>query len=139
MAMRAKRAEIPVATLRPQITVTELTDRARDERILNGTPITRNPAKYLNFSKPDFVADNSNADFEAPGREDYSLDLTSIDFNLTEPGVELEMKQRDPLRFSTKARGRYMSYRVENHQGECEVGAIMVESAGTQREKRKAA
>jgi hypothetical protein len=133
-----KRVEIPVATLRPSVTVTELTDKARDERILSTT--TRNPAKYWNFDKPDYVADNTNRDFEAPGREDYSLDLSATDFDLTDAGVELEIKQREPpLRFSTKARGRFISYRVENHQGECEVGSLMVESAGTQREKRKAA
>lgn len=134
-----KRLEIPVATLRPSITVTELTEAAQDERILNLNAITRNPAKYRNFAKADYVADNSNADFEGPGREDYSLDLTSVDFDLTDPGVELEIKQRETLRFSTKARGRYVSYRIENKQGKCEVGGLLVESAGAQRETRKAA
>ena len=133
-----KQLQLAVATVRPSIRVTELTDGAEDERPLNTTPITRDPAKYRNFDRADFVPGNLNKDFEAPGRLDYSLDVTSVDFDLTEPGVELDIKQRDVLRFSTKARGRYMSYRVENTNGECEVSAALVESEGTQREPRKA-
>jgi hypothetical protein len=134
-----KRVEIAVATLMPSVTVTEITEKAKDERILNSTPITRNPAKYHLFSKADYVADNTNQDFEAPMRQDYSLDLTNTDFDLTDPGVQLEIKQNDTLRFSTKARGRWVSYRIENKQGVCETQALLAESTGTQRETRKAA
>ena len=133
-----KRVEFSVATLRPSITITEISEGARDERLLNLSPITRNPAKYRNFDKANYNPSNDNDDFEVPGREDYSLDLTSIDFDLQE-GIELEIKQRDVLRFSTKARGQYMSYRVENAQGKCDISAVLVESVGAQREPRKAA
>jgi hypothetical protein len=133
-----KRLELAVATLRPSITVTELPDGAGDERILNPTAITRNPLKYRNFGKVDFDPTNANDDFEAPGREDYSLDVSSTPCNL-QAGIHLEIKQRDVLRFATKARGRYMSYRVENSQGKCEVSGVLAESTGAQREVRKAA
>src|SRR5207253_639209 len=50
-----KRIEIGISTWRPSITVTQLTEKANDERLLNVALITKSPAKYNIFGKPDYV------------------------------------------------------------------------------------
>lgn len=132
-----KQLKMAVATLRASITVTQLMDGAKDERLLTPTPIQRSRARYRNFGRADFDPSNVNDDFSAPGREDYSQ-VFDNDFYLQD-GVELGIKQREVLPFSTKARGRYASVRVENSQGECEIGGFLTDSTGTQRNQSRRA
>jgi hypothetical protein len=131
-----KRVEIALKTLHPSITVTELMDRASDERALHASPITKSPVKYETFNQNDWNPSNVNNDFDTPGRQDYTLDWTS-DFSLPDSGIDLETKQRTPLKFSTKARGQFLSYRVENAQGRADITRILLESEGVSREPRR--
>lgn len=129
------RAEFAVATLRPSITITEHTDKAGDERTLTATPVTKNPAKYDLFNKADYALDNSNNDFDAPGRQDYSVP----DGVFLQGGIPLDQKTESVIRLSTKVRGRWVSYKVTNTRGECDLLGVLTESTGTQRETRRAA
>lgn len=125
-----KRVEIAAMTLRPSLTVTELGSGAGDERPLHFSPITEDPTKYTTFGKNDWNPTNANNDFNTPGREDYSMDWGS-EFSLpAEAGLDIELKQRTPLPFSTKAQGEFMSYRIENTEGRADVAGLIVESAG---------
>ncbi len=138
-----KRVEIPIATWRPSITVTELTDKAGDERVLTAAAVTKDPAKYDIAFKPDYVITNANGDFDAPGRQDYALDPTQGVYPSGSiggsNGIDGDKKQTSVLRFSTKARGRYISYRIANTQGACDMAGVLCESSGAQREIRRAA
>lgn len=134
-----QRVEMAVSTWAPSILVTELTERAADERPLNLTPITKSRTEYDNFGKKNWVPTNVNDDWGAPGRQDYSMALGPPGVYL-KGGIDLERKQRGrPLRFSTRCRGQYISYRIANSQGQCDVISVApVESAGSHREPRRA-
>lgn len=132
-----KRVEIAVSTWNPSIVVTELTEKANDERNLTRNAITTNRLKYDIFGKNDFIADNRNDDYNARGRQDYSTDMA--DGIYLGSGIDLEKKQRKILRFSVQTMGRWVSYRIESTQGACDVEGVLAESAGSQREPRKAA
>lgn len=133
-----KKVEINVDTWAPSIVVTEMTEAGGDERLLNVTPITKSRTAYKNFLKKDWDTTNKNLDWDTPGREDYSIAVDDVGFDPTKFGIDFDRKQTSPLRFSTKCRGRYVSYRVANSQGQCDVAAVLVESTGTQWEPRRA-
>lgn len=131
-----KRVEIGLKTLRPSVFVSELSERANDVRRLHDNPVTRSPVRYDVFGKDNWDPSNANNDFNTPGRQDYSVDWSS-DFQLPPEGIDIQIKQHSPLRFSTKARGQYLSYRVENGAGRADVTAMLVESAGVSREPKR--
>lgn len=133
------RAEIACATWAPSIKVTQLTERAGDERPLNVTPITKSRTVYDRFAVKDWDPTNANGDWDTPGRQDYSIVADDAGIDPGAAGIDPERKQNTVLRFSTKARARYMSYRIENSQGSCDVSAVLVESAGVPRTIRRAA
>lgn len=133
-----KRVEIGVSTWAPSIVVTELTERAGDERGLNVTPITKSRTEYDTFGRKNWTPTNENDDWGTPGRQDYSLTTDTTGFLLGADGIDFDRQQAANLRFSTKARGKYISYRIANSQGRCDVCWIYAESSGTQREPRRA-
>jgi hypothetical protein len=137
MFRNQKQLKVSLRTWRPAVTITQLTDRASDERVITRNAITRDTLKFDVWGKRDFVPDNSNDDADAPGRQDYSADFT--DGMYLGSGVDLEKKQSLPLEFSVQAQSRWVSYRIENTQGACDVEGVLVESAGAQRVPRRAA
>lgn len=132
-----KRVELGVSTWAPSMTVTELTETAGDERALNVTPITKSRTEYDTFARKDWDPTNINDDWETYGRQDYSILADDTGFD-PGSGIDPDRKQASTLRFATKARGRYISYRIENNQGQADVTSLLVESSGTQREPRRA-
>jgi hypothetical protein len=136
-----QRVEIACATWAPRIKVTQVTERAGDERPLNVTPITKSPTVYDRFGKKDWDPTNANDDWDTPGRQDYSVVADDAGFEIQDAGagIDPERTQNAVLRFSTKARARYVSYRIENSQGSCDVAGVLVESAGVPRTIRRAA
>ncbi len=133
-----KRIEIGVSTWRPSITVTELTEKANDERVLTLTPITKDPTKYGVFGKPDYVTSNINSDFFSVGRQDYSIpDGVYIDNN--NGGINMDQTQQSVLRFATMVRARWISYRIENTQGQCFIDGTLMKATPQQRQETRAA
>lgn len=132
-----KQVQIGITTWAPSITVTELTESANDERALNSNAITKSRTQYDTFGRGDWVTTNINDDWATPGRQDYSIVANDTGFVVDGEGIDPDQKQTSTLRFSTKARGKYISYRVANSQGCADVGWILVESSGTQREPRR--
>lgn len=132
-----KQVQIGISTWAPSITVTELTESANDERALNQNAITKSRTQYDTLGRKDWVATNSNDDWDTPGRQDYSITADETGFLVDGDGIDPDQKQASTLRFSTKARGKYISYRIANNQGNADVGWILVESSGTQREPRR--
>lgn len=132
-----KQVQIGVSTWSPSIMVTELTESTSDERPLNSNAITKSRTEYDTFARKGWVATNVNNDWHTPGRQDYSITANDDGIILEGDGIDPDRKQASTLRFSTKARGRYISYRVANNQGSADVGWILVESSGTQREPRR--
>jgi hypothetical protein len=133
-----QRVEIGISTWRPSIKVSEITDSAQDSRGLNETAITKDRTKYMQWGKPDYDVSNANDDFHAPGREDFSVvpgDGVLPGVN----GISPALQQQSLLRFSTKARGRWIAYDVENTQGRCGINGVLVESAADSKTQRRAA
>lgn len=133
-----RRFEGSVSTWHPSTTVTLLTDRAFDERQLTPTPITRDNRKYFNslLGRPDNTTDNQNGSHNLPGRLDYSVNVDTTVYR--DVPFDPEKEQKHPLRISCKARGRWVSFRIENTQGSCAIEGDLVESVGSQHEPRRA-
>jgi hypothetical protein len=104
---------------------------------LNANAITKSRTEYDKFGIKDWVPTNENDDWATAGRQDYSVTANSEGF-IPGSGIDPDRHQTSTLRFSTKARGKYISYRIANGQGRCEVGWVLAESSGTQREPRRA-
>lgn len=133
-----KRMEIGVATWRPSITVTELTEKANDERVLNTSRITKDPTKYSIFGKPDYVTTNVNNDFFSVGRQDYSIP-DGVYFDNGGTGINIDQNQQSVLRFATMVRSRWISYRIENFQGQCIIDGTLMKATPQQRQETRAA
>jgi hypothetical protein len=131
-----KKVEIAVETWTPSIQVTELTESVGADRALNVNPITKSRTEYDTFGRKDWEPTNENDDWGTYGRQDYSVVADDTGFD-PGSGIDPDRKQASTLRFSTKARGRFVSYRIANSQGQCDVSNVLVESAGTQREPRR--
>lgn len=132
-----KRVELGLATWAPSITITELTESANDERALNSNAITKSRTRYDIFGKNDWVSTNVNDDWGNNGRQDYSITANTVGFD-PGSGIDPDREQIGSLRFSTKARGKYISYRIENSQGRARLCWVLAESTGLQREPRRA-
>jgi hypothetical protein len=131
-----KRVEFGVSTWSPALQITELTETANDERALSSNPVTKSRTEYYTFGRPDYSTSNDNDDWATPGREDYSMIADDVGF-VPGSGIDFDQKQACTLRFSTKARGKYISYRIANSQGQADIQSCLLESSGTQRELRR--
>lgn len=131
--------QVSVATWRPSLMITELTEKAGDERPRNINPITKSRTEYDRFGVPDWDPSNANDDWATPGRQDYSIVTSEEGILPGTQGLALLRKQNYVLRFSTKCRARYVSFRIENSQGSADVSGVLVESAGVPRQTRRGA
>jgi hypothetical protein len=131
-----KRLVMGFSTWRPQISVTELLDDRQDERVLTPAPITKDPQKHYRFGVPDFDLTNVNGDSEGPSREDYSV-VPPAGGVYPGAGITPGWKQSKPEKFSIRARGRYVSYRIANTQGQCDINGLILESTLGGREIRR--
>lgn len=135
-----KRTEIHARTWSPSVTVTELTQGAGDERLLTPEPITRNRLAYDQFAKADWDPTNVNDDWDSPARQDYSVAADDTGILLDGAGVDPDRKQYQCFPFALRTQAAYVSYRIANSQGLCDVLAVgPVESMGTNRQLRRGA
>jgi hypothetical protein len=126
-----KKVEINLATWAPSAQVTELTEKAGDERPLHQTPITKSRLVYDNFARANWDPTNANDDWDRAGRQDYSIIADDHGF---EPGsgVDPDRKQTSSFRRSLKCRGQYLSFRIDNTQGQADVSSVTLESTSVQ-------
>jgi hypothetical protein len=132
-----KKVAIGVETWAPSLAVTELTEAAHYERPLHQTPITRDRLKYDRFAVKNWDPTNVNDDWATPGRQDYSILATDLGID-PGAGIDPDRSQSTPLKFATKCRGQYVSYRIANAQGAADVTSVMMESSAITRAPARA-
>jgi hypothetical protein len=127
-----QRADIALRTWRPNFTVTQLSESAFDERVLESN-ITKDNTKVLTFGKPNYDPSNVTDQSMKPGREDYSVALPVY----PKSGIVLQKRQEDVLRLSIHGRARWVSYRIQSSQGRCDIAGVLLESKPIQRNLRR--
>lgn len=135
---RFKRSEFLISTYNPRITVTAITDGYNEEKVI-GT-ITKNRNRFYT-QKADFIPDSDGED--APYRQDYSTiasEQTAIeDFEElpvgrinflpgTSPDTTPGIRQDTIEPLLANVNGRWVSFRIENTQGQVGVQGAGVES-----------
>jgi hypothetical protein len=136
-------------TYNPSVKITAISDGPYEEKILTRSPITKDRTKYYPWGKPDY---DEGADYPSqPKRQDYSPDpgeFAGQDFEdlplgpiftlpgtlEAAPGIKQQSIERMPLRQT----GRWVSLRIENSQGQCDVLAVGVDALETNRVTRVA-
>ena len=100
------------------------------------TDETKDRSKYLTANTADYDTDNDNDDFDAPYREDYSIDL---DPDNTAPGIDLKtdgvaldvMAHHEFKRNIPKINTPHAQVEITNTTGTIEINSIGIEgSAG---------
>lgn len=137
-----KFVEIAVETWNPIINITLIGKGFNDERLLTPIPITKNRLTYYTFGTLDYNPTNINNDFDAPQREDYSI-LVPEEPGMTlwddSDGIDPEKKQESMIRMSLKKRDRFVIFRIEVPQGDCDIKGLKLESSGITKNLRIAA
>lgn len=138
-----RRVVVGISTSNPSVKVTAIADGYNEEKVLLPNPITKSRTKFYLHGRGEFNPDTD--DPNEPMREDYSdigSETSAIeDFeNLAEGYISLlpptgvdpggPAKQQTAERMLYRGTGRWLSLRVENNQGICDVLAASVE--GTQ-------
>ena len=145
------RSKVTISTSNPSINVTAISDGFNEEKLLTPIPLTKDRLKFYIHGHPVFnpLTDDPNA----PLREDYSNPLNEQvaieDFenlaigpisNL--PGTTISddvTLQSTTEPFEIRDTGRWISLRIENSQGVCNVDATAVESTRSMNTFRTAA
>lgn len=139
---RFERAIIGLSTYDPEAQITALSDGVNEEKELSVVTKDRNRS-YLH-GRGDFNPDTD--DPNTPKREDYSLvpavDFAGEDFELYNEGPITFLagtpvafngvKQQSLERFQIRQNGRWVSIRIANTNGQCDVVSVAVEGIGTQ-------
>jgi hypothetical protein len=125
--MRHCRLVLDLATSRPKLAVSALSDGANEEDDLT-VKSTRDRTKFDVWGKADYVASNVNDDFFDAFRQDYSMTLPAAGFYLGRNGVSPDMLQRgqEPVRLRKK--GAFVQIRVKNTQGRAELKGARVDA-----------
>src|SRR4030095_5839868 len=97
------------------------------------TDWTRDPTLYMRFGIPPYELDNSNNDFFAPYREDYTVKPGLM---LKDNGVKLKVHQLFNYRAPVRQTGAYIQPVMVTTQGSVEVYsaqqfAVFARDAGT--------
>jgi hypothetical protein len=149
---RYSRALASLRTVNPLVTVSAISDGFNEIKTLNPTPLTKDRAKFYPHGHDDFGP--ATGDPNEPRREDYSqaslLDnFVGEDFELVpigpvseipgsaDPGGGPLQESREP--FSVRVNARWISLRIENHNGVCDVLAAGVEATASLMETKTAA
>jgi hypothetical protein len=138
---RFRRAIIGLSTFNPTINVTAITDGYNEEQLLTEDgPLTKDRLNFYTHGHPDF--DPVAGDPDEPMREDYSVvnleDYAGQDFEglqvgpiYSVPGTVPTMatpKQQTLERFPILVNGRWLSLRIENTDGACDVLGVGVDA-----------
>jgi hypothetical protein len=154
------RATVNVATVSPSINVTAIMDGVNEEKLLTPKPITKSRDKFYTHGKAKFNPQTD--DPNQPYREDYEIiqpippseDAAIEDFEELPVGTILQLpgtstialiqgptiqKQQTSERRLIRDRGRWVSLRIENTLGICDVVGVSVEGTQTANTVRTAA
>ena len=148
---RFARAPIAIRTSNPEIYVSAITDGVNEVKPLTPLPITKDRTKFYQHGHPDFTPSD---DPLAPKRQDYSQsdigDFAGQDYEdlpigpisvvppevvTTTTGPRQQTLERPTLRVN----GRWVSVRIENRSGVCDVLAVGVEATPSLMETKTAA
>ena len=129
------RAYIDYESFSPKLSV-NIIPPGHNESVAIMTDETKDRSKYLTANTADYDTDNDNDDFDAPYREDYSIDL---DPDNTDPGIDLKtdgvaldvMAHHEFKRNIPKINTPHAQVEITNTTGTIEINSIGIEgSAG---------
>jgi hypothetical protein len=149
---RYARAIAAIRTVNPLVTVSAISDGFNEVKILNPVPLTKDRVKFYPHGHDDF--DPATGDPNEPKREDYSEaglldDFVGEDYeripvgpvSKIPPGSQVVsgplQQSREP--FSVRVNARWLSLRIENTNGVCDVLAAGVEATPSLMETKTAA
>jgi len=148
---RFARAPIALRTSDPEAYVSAITDGVNEVKALTPLPLTKDRRKFYQHGHKDW---GSGDDPLEPKRQDYSVmeisDYQGLDFDdlpigpITDvPGTSVSMtagpRQQTLERFSVRTNGRWVSLRIENKSGVCDVLSVGVEATRSAMETKTAA
>ena len=125
-------ASAALATWAPCYTIEAITDGVNEVTPLL-TGATKDRTRYAGFGRTDWDASNAAGDQLAPGREDYSLVPSGVYCGAGGLRMDLNQEFVEPL--TLRARGRWLSLRITNTTGRCDVRAVGVNGVGLHTEK----
>lgn len=123
---RFVRAQVLPVTWWPEFALSAQSDGPYEAQVLSGS-ITRDRTKYFTWNLPDYETDNSNDDFFAPKREDYSIELGAGDtLDLGLNGVDPDLHQESQVKRLVQREGRYLQIVVDGSRGRTAIRGIEV-------------
>jgi len=149
---RYSRAVLALRTVNPLVKVSALSDGYNESKDLTPTPLTKDRLKFYPHGHDDFNA--ATDDPAEPKREDYSTaglldNFVGEDFELIPVGPVSQIppstdsvtgplqESREP--FSVRVNARWLSLRIQNENGVCEVLATGIEATASTMETKTAA
>jgi len=137
-----RRSTITISTFTPSIKVTAISDGFNEEKLLTPSPITKSRLEFYTHGK---TFDPLTDDHDAPFRKDYSIpddsNVAIEDFeNLPDGPIAMlpptvipdaAGRQQSIERLLIRGSGRWVSLRVENDDGACDVLGTSVEGTRT--------
>ena len=131
---RWERATVVVATADPELTVGVVVDGVNETGASVVDGWTRDRRQYVTpFDAEDWDIENPEDDWETPGREDYSCNLTRASATdeaagqiLLGTGVNFEQVQDAPVRLKVNRQGRWCEVEITNVNGRCVVKGVEV-------------
>jgi hypothetical protein len=149
---RYARAITTLRTSSPLVNVSAISDGVNEVKTLNPVPLTKNRLKFYPHGHDDFIPATDDA--MEPKREDYSTvgtpdNFVGQDFELIPIGPVSELppsqqpapgpRQASREPFSVRVNARWISVRIENLAGVCDVLATGVEATPSLMETKTAA
>ena len=139
---RFQRTNIAVKTFDPEFEVTSISDGFNEEKLLTGTPVTKNRLRYYTHGHQFFdpAVDDPNSirreDYAAGAFQNWAIeDFESLPVGpiTTWPGQNLTVYngelQQSLERFQIRQNGTWSSIRVDNNNGVCNVLAVSVDGS----------
>ena len=148
---RFSRAPIAIRTSNPEVYISAISDGVNEVKPLTPAPIVKHRNKFYQHGHPDFVA---SGDPLEPKREDYSQadvgDFAGEDFEDLPIGPisvipasfiseETGPRQESVERLSVRVNARWVSLRIENKSGTCDVLSVGIEATRSAMETKTAA
>ncbi len=126
---RFRRARLSVSTWWPSYLVSGRVDGVEELQAFSSA-ITRDRTKYFTHNTLDYETDNSNDDFFAPYREDYSVVLAAApdELYIGSDGINPDQHQESRQGCLVQREGRYMQVIVEGTRGRAEIRSVEIEA-----------
>lgn len=147
---RYQRVALAIATTDPEVHVSAISDGWNEVKDLTPTPITKDRLKFYPHAHPDYDGttdpneekrrDYSTTEFEDVAEDFESLVEGPIDALPASGGVYADAPAQESLEhLPIRTNGRWVSIRVENLSGRCDLLAAGVEGIPSNMETRTAA